>query len=130
MDLAEEAVTAPVMYQFGPCEPEVIDVIKLADHERRLSNARFIREEHILSALSLSRVRAFVENMEIGPELRYQGGSSELYTYELYRLSSYLAKEKDGILILQITEKRMIYMLAEAAKWMIYMLCALGCPFL
>ncbi|XP_028080821.1 uncharacterized protein LOC114282377 isoform X3 [Camellia sinensis] len=53
----QEAVTFPLSCGvFGRFADEVIEVVQIADHERRMRDHRFINLKHILFGLSLSRV--------------------------------------------------------------------------
>ncbi|CAL5357717.1 hypothetical protein CsSME_00047433 [Camellia sinensis var. sinensis] len=53
----QEAVTFPLSCGvFGHFADEVIEVVQIADHERRMRDHRFINLKHILFGLSLSRV--------------------------------------------------------------------------
>ncbi|XP_028100976.1 uncharacterized protein LOC114300298 isoform X2 [Camellia sinensis] len=53
----EKAVIFPLSdVCFGPCTDELTEVIKIANHERRMQGERFISVKHILFGLSLSSV--------------------------------------------------------------------------
>ncbi|XP_028080820.1 uncharacterized protein LOC114282377 isoform X2 [Camellia sinensis] len=57
LKISAEAVTFPLSCGvFGRFADEVIEVVQIADHERRMRDHRFINLKHILFGLSLSRV--------------------------------------------------------------------------
>ncbi|GMQ00278.1 hypothetical protein CsSME_00047433 [Camellia sinensis var. sinensis] len=57
LKISAEAVTFPLSCGvFGHFADEVIEVVQIADHERRMRDHRFINLKHILFGLSLSRV--------------------------------------------------------------------------
>ncbi|KAF5937263.1 hypothetical protein HYC85_024769 [Camellia sinensis] len=60
----QEAVTFPLSCGvFGRFADEVIEVVQIADHERRMRDHRFINLKHILFGLSLSRVGETVQRI-------------------------------------------------------------------
>ncbi|KAL7174018.1 hypothetical protein ACSBR2_033299 [Camellia fascicularis] len=85
----QEAVIFPLSDgRFGPFTDEFIEVIKIADHERRMQGDRFISVKHLLFGLSLSSVRRCVEMMLHGRVLDYTGQLAlKLSLFSIYKLS-------------------------------------------
>ncbi|XP_028097289.1 uncharacterized protein LOC114297121 isoform X4 [Camellia sinensis] len=85
----QEAVIFPLSDGcFGPFTDEFIEVIKIADHERRMQGDRFISVKHLLFGLSLSSVRRCVEMMLHGRVLDYTGQLAlKLSSFSIYKLS-------------------------------------------
>ncbi|CAL5423954.1 unnamed protein product [Camellia sinensis] len=85
----QEAVIFPLSDGcFGPFTDEFIEVIKIADHERRMQGDRFISVKHLLFGLSLSSVRRCVEMMLHGRMLDYMGQlASKISSFNIYKLS-------------------------------------------
>ncbi|XP_028098513.1 uncharacterized protein LOC114298180 isoform X2 [Camellia sinensis] len=85
----QEAVIFPLSDGcFGPFTDEFIEVIKIADHERRMQGDRFISVKHLLFGLSLSSVRRCVEMMFHGRVLDYTGQLAlKLSSFSIYKLS-------------------------------------------
>ncbi|GMP88350.1 hypothetical protein CsSME_00040378 [Camellia sinensis var. sinensis] len=85
----QEAVIFPLSDGcFGPFTDEFIEVIKIADHERRMQGDRFISVKHLLFGLSLSSVRRCVEMMLHGRMLDYMGQlASKISSFSIYKLS-------------------------------------------
>ncbi|XP_028125356.1 uncharacterized protein LOC114322278 isoform X2 [Camellia sinensis] len=85
----KEAVIFPLSDgRFGPFTDEFIEVIKIADHERRMQGDRFISVKHLLFGLSLSSVHRCVEMMLHGRMLDYVGQlASKLSSFSIYKLS-------------------------------------------
>ncbi|THF95497.1 hypothetical protein TEA_025919 [Camellia sinensis var. sinensis] len=85
----QEAVIFPLSDGcFGPFTDEFIEVIKIADHERRMQGDRFISVKHLLFGLSLSSVRRCVEMMLRGRVLDYTGQLAlKLSSFSIYKLS-------------------------------------------
>ncbi|CAL5352552.1 unnamed protein product [Camellia sinensis] len=89
MKASAEAVIFPLSDgRFGPFTDEFIEVIKIADHERRMQGDRFISVKHLLFGLSLSSVHRCVEMMLHGRMLDYVGQlASKLSSFSIYKLS-------------------------------------------
>ncbi|CAL5426263.1 unnamed protein product [Camellia sinensis] len=85
----QEAVIFPLSDGcFGPFTDEFIEVIKIADHERRMQGDRFISVKHLLFGLSLSSVRRCVEMMLHGRMLDYMGQLAlKISSFSIYKLS-------------------------------------------
>ncbi|KAF5936776.1 hypothetical protein HYC85_024282 [Camellia sinensis] len=64
LKISAEAVTFPLSCGvFGHFADEVIEVVQIVDHERRMRDHRFINLKHILFGLSLSRVGETVQRI-------------------------------------------------------------------
>ncbi|GMP88347.1 hypothetical protein CsSME_00040376 [Camellia sinensis var. sinensis] len=85
----QEAVIFPLSDgHCGPFTDEFIEVIKIADHERRMQGDCFISVKHLLFGLSLSSVHRCVEMMLHGRMLDYVGQlASKLSSFSIYKLS-------------------------------------------
>ncbi|KAF5931199.1 hypothetical protein HYC85_032072 [Camellia sinensis] len=85
----QEAVIFPLSDGcFGPFTDEFIEVIEIADHERRMQGDRFITVKHLLFGLSLSSVRRCVEMMLHGRMLDYMGQLAlKISSFSIYKLS-------------------------------------------
>ncbi|CAL5427215.1 unnamed protein product [Camellia sinensis] len=85
----EKAVIFPLSdVCFGPCTDELTEVIKIANHERRMQGERFISVKHILFGLSLSSVGECVERILNDRGLNCLGGFPlKLSSFSIYKLS-------------------------------------------
>ncbi|KAH7864984.1 hypothetical protein Vadar_000772 [Vaccinium darrowii] len=79
------AVTYPLSHGcFGPCTSELLEVIKIADHERRTEGRRLISVQNLLFGLSRSRVGDCVQEIINDRGMK---PSTLATTFGIYKLS-------------------------------------------
>ncbi|XP_058214108.1 uncharacterized protein LOC131325720 isoform X2 [Rhododendron vialii] len=89
----QKAVTFPLSCDIGKFGEEVIKVVLIADHERRIQGRRFISLKHIMFGLSLSRVGEAVQKILNDRGLnKFTEKSPKMPVYFIYMLSSEAAR--------------------------------------
>ncbi|KAI8556315.1 hypothetical protein RHMOL_Rhmol05G0243200 [Rhododendron molle] len=88
-----KAVTFPLSRDIGKFGEEVIKVVLIADHERRMQGRRFISLKHIMFGLSLSRVGEAVQKILNDRGLNeFTEKPPKMPIYFIYMLSSEAAR--------------------------------------
>ncbi|KAF7113542.1 hypothetical protein RHSIM_RhsimUnG0117200 [Rhododendron simsii] len=89
----QKAVTFPLSCDIGKFGEEVIKVVLIADHERRIQGRRFISLKHIMFGLSLSRVGEAVQKILNDRGLnKFTEKPPKMPIYFIYMLSSEAAR--------------------------------------
>ncbi|KAG9140724.1 hypothetical protein Leryth_006904 [Lithospermum erythrorhizon] len=91
LNTEERALFPLICGIFLPCERDVIEVVKIANHERRMQNHRFISLGHILCGLSMTKYARDVKKIFSNYDVQER---AEFPIYRIYQRADMIAQKK------------------------------------